>query len=691
MWKKTRVVGTCLLAAIVVMISDGPVAYAAEGNGPVAGQSETAFYVSPAGNDSSPGTLDKPFATISRARDAIRQLKKNGLAGDVTVYLRGGIYTVDKTIQFSPADSGTEGHRITYAAYGDEKPIIGGAVRLAGQWHRQAADHAIWDIQLPKGIWFQELFVDGKRQPRARIPTSGFLKARDLKQSRTEFGFDATRLGPGPIDAASASAIIRTYEWHEQHLRAAKIDVAAGVITLATPASYPVVPKGYGVAGEFALENLRAGMTEPGNWCLEKSTGSMSYRPTQGVDPTKADIRGATTRVLFDLCGDSARKQRVENICFRRLTFTQTGRIEKLEWGQYEGQAVRMQSGVANCSIRNCTFADLGGCGVTLWRDCRGIEIDGNEFDRVGDTAIVISDYLGEGPAKSGGNRIVNNRIHHGGVVRRNACGIEMSMTEGNLVAHNLLHDLPYIGIRLSGAMPTDWQAKNEPSIAPPFTADKVKPFIRSRNNCVEFNHIHHVMQTMADGGAIYFWGTMGVGANHVAGNLVEDVGLPGKLAVGIYMDDYCDDVQIRDNVVLRANWGLHLHGAPRITVENNIFAFASGVDCSIQPEKYNIPPMNSVIRRNIFYMGTGKIAHEWTNWSYKPIGEMNFNCWWREKGGKPIQLGFGQGFDKDSVVADPLFVDSAKPQAGLKSDSPALKLGFKSIDTSKVGPSKSP
>jgi hypothetical protein len=24
-------------------------------------------------------------------------------------------------------------------------------------------------------------------------------------------------------------------------------------------------------------------------------------------------------------------------------------------------------------------------------------------------------------------------------------------------------------------------------------------------------------------------------------------------------MDDYCDDVQIRDNMVVRANWGLHL------------------------------------------------------------------------------------------------------------------------------------
>lgn len=683
-----------MLAAMIVATSSGLAGLRTTQAAPPTSQPETALYISPTGSDSGPGTLNKPFATISRARDAVRQIKKAGLNADVTVYLRGGVYTLDKTVTFGPADSGSEVHRITYAAYADEKPVISGAVKLAGDWGRQPAENAIWDVQLPKGTWFQELFVDGRRQPRARIPASGFLKARDLNGSRTEFGFENGQLDPGPSDAASALAIVRTYEWHEQHVPVAKIDRGRGVITLASPAAYAVVPTGYGVAGEFAIENLRSATTQPGNWCLERSSGILSYRPPEGIDPRKADIRGATTRVLFDLCGDPAKKQRVENLHFRGLTFTQTGRIEKLEWGQYEGQAIRMQIGVANCSIRDCRFLDLGGSGVVLWRDCRGIELDGNEFARVGDTSIVVSDYLGEGPANGGGNRIVNNRIHDGGTVRRNACGIEMSMTEGNVVAHNLIHDMPYIAIRLSGAMPTDWQAKHVPSISPPFTADKIKPFVRSRNNRVEFNHIHNVMQAMSDGGAIYFWGTMGDGANSVTGNLIEDIGLPGRLAVGIYMDDYCDDVQIRDNVVVRANWGLHLHGSPRITVENNIFGFASVVDVSIQPEKYNTPPMGSVIRRNIFYMGTGKLTHEWTDWKKQPISEMNFNCWWRPEGklaGKAIQLGFGQGFDKDSVIVDPLFVDPIKPQAGLKPESPAIKLGFKPIDVRGVGPAKAP
>ncbi|MHC4798456.1 MAG: hypothetical protein ACYTF1_17615, partial [Planctomycetota bacterium] len=45
-----------------------------------------------------------------------------------------------------------------------------------------------------------------------------------------------------------------------------------------------------------------------------------------------------------------------------------------------------------------------------------------------------------------------------------------------------------------------------------------------------------------------------------------------------------------------------------------------------------------------------------------------------------------GNNFDAHSVVADPLFVDPAKHDYRLKPESPGLKLGFKPIDTSKIG-----
>ena len=58
------------------------------------------YYVATDGNDKNPGTFDKPFVSIERARDAVRALKKSRShsAGGVTVYIRGGKYYITKTI-----------------------------------------------------------------------------------------------------------------------------------------------------------------------------------------------------------------------------------------------------------------------------------------------------------------------------------------------------------------------------------------------------------------------------------------------------------------------------------------------------------------------------------------------------------------------------------------------------------------
>ena len=44
-------------------------------------------------------------------------------------------------------------------------------------------------------------------------------------------------------------------------------------------------------------------------------------------------------------------------------------------------------------------------------------------------------------------------------------------------------------------------------------------------------------------------------------------------------------------------------------------------------------------------------------------------------------------GQDKDSVIADPLFVNAGNFDFRLRADSPALKMGFQQIDMSTVGP----
>jgi len=65
---------------------------------------------------------------------------------------------------------------------------------------------------------------------------------------------------------------------------------------------------------------------------------------------------------------------------------------------------------------------------------------------------------------------------------------------------------------------------------------------------------------------------------------------------------------------------------------------------------------------------------------------------YWRAGGGKIDFAGASfedwkkRGQDEHSLIADPLFVDPDKGDFTLQPDSPALKLGFKPIETKGIG-----
>ena len=86
------------------------------------------FTVSVDGNDSHPGTPEKPFATVERAREAIRAARKAGAieAEPVTVTLRGGTHFLPRPFTLGAEDSGTPDHPVVYRAADGERPIISG-------------------------------------------------------------------------------------------------------------------------------------------------------------------------------------------------------------------------------------------------------------------------------------------------------------------------------------------------------------------------------------------------------------------------------------------------------------------------------------------------------------------------------------------------------------------------------------
>ena len=139
------------------------------------------FYVSTSGDDNSPGTRKLPFATLHRAQEAIRQSRKTSTP--VTVLVREGTYYLRSPLTFGPEDSGSKEAPITYAAYPKERVTISGGHRLTCNWIPYK--NGIMMASVPANVEFFQLFINGKRQIRARYPNydpsipgkSGYVQA----------------------------------------------------------------------------------------------------------------------------------------------------------------------------------------------------------------------------------------------------------------------------------------------------------------------------------------------------------------------------------------------------------------------------------------------------------------------------------------------------------------------------------
>ena len=81
------------------------------------------IYVAVDGNDSNPGTKDKPLATFEGAVKKVRELKKDPSRDGITVAFKAGNYGM-LDLELTAEDSGSEKCPITYCAYGDGEVVF---------------------------------------------------------------------------------------------------------------------------------------------------------------------------------------------------------------------------------------------------------------------------------------------------------------------------------------------------------------------------------------------------------------------------------------------------------------------------------------------------------------------------------------------------------------------------------------
>ena len=97
---------------------------------------DTEIYVSPDGNDSNSGSSESPFKTLERAKAEVRVHNSN-MSGNIIVNIASGVYYMDNTLEFTQADSGTNGFSVIYRGITDENgnsPIVSGGVDISDNW-----------------------------------------------------------------------------------------------------------------------------------------------------------------------------------------------------------------------------------------------------------------------------------------------------------------------------------------------------------------------------------------------------------------------------------------------------------------------------------------------------------------------------------------------------------------------------
>lgn len=557
--RRFRILGLSVLFAcgFFVVLAGGGVAQA---------EAMKKFYVAPTGDDANSGTEAEPFATIERARDAVREINVP-MTADIVVILAGGTYSVSEPVVFDHRDSGRGGHKVVYRAARGEKPVLSGAKAIEG-W--EPAEDGIWkaSTDLPD---FRQLYVDGKRAVRARgeAPANIELYAKD--------GYTTTAVEMADWKNVADIEFCYYVVWCHTRCKVQSIrregDIA--IIAMLQPHFTNAREKeGVQVSLPDYIENALELLDEPGEWYFDRRAKTVYYKPLPDQDMTKVRCVAPAVETLVELRGTL--DQPVENIHFAGLTFAEAGWLLPGEIGFVDVQAnfllnwedpMRRDNGITavhnehikspanvvcraakGIHFRRCTFTRLGGAGIDIEFGSQENVISGCRFHDISGSAVQVGDirkddHHPDDPRKIvKNNSVVNNLIENCCVEYMGGVGVCAGYTDGTVIAHNEIRSLPYSGISVGWGWGEEDAGGGAPHYYMPFKYDTPTP---SANNRMEYNHIHGVMSRLQDGGGIYTLGNMA--GTVIRGNHIHDnPGVPG----GIYLDEGSGFIEITGNAV---------------------------------------------------------------------------------------------------------------------------------------------
>ena len=601
------------------------------------------LYVSPTGNDANPGTKAKPLASVQVA------LAKRPR----WILLRGGFYPLTEPLAIGKAHSGLE-----LVAEKGEVPVLSGGVKVSG-WKEVAPGR--WQVGWESPV--EQLYLGTERRYRPTLPKTGYYTvAGDTPPG--ERGFQSLVYKPGDVNSAWSNLSdieAECYQiWTMARMRVKSVDAAAHTLHFTGQTIGKEPYQAIGKGKRYRLVNVKEALSTPGEWYWDRAEKTLTYLSKPGENPNKLGvfvprlaslltIDGATDITLLGitfahsawLCPpegnsfyqaevnipDAIRVTNSQRIVFDGCTVRNTG-----NW------AMSFGPGAKDCTVSRSNLVDLGAGGVRIGE--QGVQKDPALLTE----RITVSDCL----------------LAHGGRLHPAAVGVWIGHSPGNKIIHNEIVDFYYTGIS------PGWSWGYGESGA--------------HHNELGYNHIHQIGQgVLSDMGGIY---TLGVSpGTTVHHNKIHHVHSFDYGGWGIYFDEGSTGIVAENNLVYRTKSApFHQHYGRENTVRNNILAF--GTEAQLMRTRAE-DHLSFTVERNIVIWRDGPLLG--SSWSGTP--GKNFilrnNLYWNTAGDQPTL----EDKDTTSKIADPGFVNAEKDDFRLKTNSPALALGFVPFDLNAAGP----
>lgn len=668
------------------------------------------LYVSPNGRDTGSGTRAEPLASLAAARDAARRF-----AGEepVTVHVADGVYYLAETLTFTAADSGSAKHPVVYRAEHEGGAVLSGGMQLKLEWRPYR--NGIYSAKTPAGLVIDQLFIDGSNQRMARYPNYDASKKAEPYQ-----GF-----------AADAFAKERTANWS---------DPTGGYIHAMHRAGwggYHYLITGKGDDGEVTYEggwqnNRRMGMHKdhrmvenifeeldaPGEWFHNATTSTLYYKPDAATLARSGDHRLATVATNIADRLDSARVEVVrlrhlvefqgsENAPVRFVTVQgfmvrHTARtfmeckepLLRSDWAIYRGGAFVL-TGTEDVSLLDCEFDQVGGNAVfvnnynrrVLVRGCHIHDTGASGVCFVGDPNAVRDPLFEYGqkndlatidrtpgpktnnyPAQSS---VEDCLIHGIGRVERQPAGVQISMAQSITVRDCSIYDCARAGINIGdGTWGGHLIERCDVFDTVLETHDHGSFNSWGRDRYWRHDHLTASQQAVDAEPNLPFLDAMKT-------TVIRDSRWRCDHGWDIDLDDGSSNYDIYNNLLL--NKGLKLREGFRRHAWNNVMPIGTlhphvwfqrsrdQVHANIMTERYHTARMNepytdgTMVDRNLFDSSDSNIlAHA-------------------------AKL----GWDENSVLAEPMYVDPENGDFRVKEESPAIKLGFKNFPMDQFGVKK--